>query len=86
MEADEQTGANKRNRPNSTRSVLQAYLKHPLMDSRSSAFIGHGHRSSGHSLQMLDSIGLLLGQDARREALLLMLVDLKIVPPGARSG
>jgi hypothetical protein len=32
-------------------------------------------------MQMLDAMGLLLGQDARRKALLLMLVDLKIVPP-----
>jgi len=32
-------------------------------------------------MQVLDAIGLLLGQDARREALLLMLIDRKILAP-----
>jgi hypothetical protein len=51
-------------------SNFELYVKHQL----------RGHRIAGHSLQMLDAIGLLLGQDARREALLHILVDLKIVP------
>ena len=41
--------------------------------------LGSGHRIAGHSLQMLDKIELLLGEAARREALLHLLVDARIV-------
>ena len=51
------------------------------MDWHGEGFMESGRRIAGHSMQMLDAMGLLLGQDARRKALLLMLVDLKIVPP-----
>ncbi|HKD65676.1 MAG TPA: hypothetical protein VKB84_02460 [Candidatus Binataceae bacterium] len=64
----------------STGIALERYLKHQLMDSPSSWFLEPGRRNAGRSLQMLDSLGLLLGQDFRREALFRMMVDLKIVP------
>src|SRR5215472_669728 len=51
---------------------------HSLMDWHV-RFLGAGHRIAGHSLQMLDAIELLLGAEARREALLHLLVDARIV-------
>lgn len=51
---------------------------HQLMDWHA-RFMGPGHRIAGHSLQMLDAVEILLGAEARREALLHLLVDLKIV-------
>jgi hypothetical protein len=54
---------------------------HSLMDWHV-RFLGPGHRIAGHSLQMLDAIELLLGSNARREALLHLLVDAHIVRVG----
>jgi len=51
---------------------------HSLMDWHA-RFLGPGHRIAGHSLQMLDAIELLLGPEARKEALLHLLVDARIV-------
>lgn len=51
---------------------------HSLMDWHV-RWLGAGHRIAGHSLQMLDAIELLLGPEARREALLHLLVDAHIV-------
>ena len=42
-------------------------------------YLGPGHRLAGHSPQMLDAIELLLGPEARREALLHLLVDARIL-------
>jgi len=51
---------------------------HRMMD-MAATFLGPGHRIAGHSLQMLDRIEMLLGAEARREALLHLLVDAKVV-------
>jgi len=74
-------GANEKVRSISSGIALEGYVKHQLMDWHGEGCMESGPRIAGHSMQMLDAMGLLLGQDARRKALLLMLVDLKIVPP-----
>lgn len=51
---------------------------HTLMDWHV-RFMGAGHRIAGHSIQMLDAIEMLLGAEARREALLHLLVDMHVV-------
>ena len=58
---------------------------HSLMDWHV-RFLGPGHRIAGHSLQMLDAIEMLLGPDARREALLHLLVDARIVRMNESAG
>jgi len=57
---------------------------HQLMDWHA-RYLGPGHRIAGHSLQMLDAVELLLGADARREALLHLLVDLRVIHHGLHS-
>jgi len=74
-------GAKDKRRSISTRIAIKGFKKHQSMDWGGKRSAQPGLRVAGHSMQILDALGLLLGQDARREALLLMKVDPKILPP-----
>ena len=74
-------GANDKGRSISTGIAIKGHKKDQPMDWRGTRSGEPVLRIARHSMQMLDAIRLLLGQDARGEAVLLMLIDLKIRPP-----
>jgi len=75
------TGVNDKGRSISTGIAIRGRKKDQTTDWLGTRFGEPRLRLARHSMQVLDAIGLLLGQDARREALLLMLIDRKILAP-----